>query len=60
MSSFIQNRSFCQRAINTHCFFNVVASILDNKQLRMEGGEFGSSVLTSINSKDGMDGYFQP
>lgn len=59
MSSFIQNRSFCQRDINTHCFFNIVASILDNKQLRMEGGEFGSPVLTSINSRGGMAGYFQ-
>jgi len=59
LSSFIQNRSFCQRDINTQRFFNIVASILDNKQLRMEGGEFGSSVVTSINSSDGMAGYFQ-
>lgn len=59
MSSFIQYRSFSQRDINTHWFFNLVASVLDNKQLRMEGGEFGSSVVASINSRDGMAGYFQ-
>lgn len=59
MSSFIQNGSFCQRDINTHCAFNIVASVPDNKRLRMEGGEFGSCVVTSINTRDGMAGYFE-
>lgn len=36
-----------------------MASVPDNKQLRMEGGEFGTSVVTSINTRDGMAGYFQ-
>ena len=36
-----------------------MVSILDNKQLGMEGGGFGSCAAASINSGDGMAAYFQ-